>query len=251
LDCRRGAAAVLAALLLLSPVNLAADQPPPEIQKVEKGLRGPVLLKGDKTWTIEERMRQYRVPAVSIAVFGSGRILWAKAYGLADADAMTPATEATLFQAASVSKPVSAMAVLKKVEQGKLSLEKNVNDYLKSWKMPENEWTRKNPVTLAGLLSHSAGVTVHGFPGYAAGRAVPTLAQVLEGAPPANTAPIRQGVSVFGRRVHDRAAGLDRRRGQALPADPGGNGSQAARDEGEHLRAASPRGIAQIRGRRA
>jgi CubicO group peptidase (beta-lactamase class C family) len=83
------------------------------------------------------------------------------------------------------------MAVLKKVEQGKLTLDRNVNDYLKSWKLPENEWTKKTPVTLAGLLSHSAGVTVHGFPGYAAGRAVPTLTQVLDGAPPANTEPIR------------------------------------------------------------
>ena len=169
----------------------AAEAPPAEVQRVERGLRPPVLLKGDKTWTIEERMRLYRVPAVSMAVFGSGRVLWAKAYGAADADALSPATEATLFQAASISKPVSAMAALKKVEQGKLTLEKNINEYLKSWKLPENELTKMKPVTLAELLSHSAGTTVHGFPGYAAGRAVPTLAQVLDGAPPANTAPIR------------------------------------------------------------
>jgi CubicO group peptidase (beta-lactamase class C family)/TolA-binding protein len=164
---------------------------PPEIQRVERGLRPPVLLKGDKTWTIEERMRLYRVPAVSIAVFGSGRVLWAKAYGMADADALSPATDATLFQAASISKPVSAMAALKKVEQGRLALDANINTYLKSWKVPESELTKTKPVTLAGLLSHSAGTTVHGFPGYAAGRAVPTLLQVLHGAPPANTAPIR------------------------------------------------------------
>jgi len=184
-------ARILAAVLL-GAAALGAEGPAlVEIQKVERGLRPPVLLKGDKTWTLEERMRLYRVPAVSIAVFGSGRILWAKAYGVADADSLTPATEATLFQAASVSKPVSAAAVLKKVEQGKLSLDKDVNEYLKSWKLPENEWTKKTPVTLAELLSHSAGITVHGFPGYAAGRAVPTLVQVLDGAPPANTAAIR------------------------------------------------------------
>ncbi len=180
-----GVTAILAAALG------AAEAPPPEIQQVEHGLRPAVLLKGDKTWTIEERMRFHKVPGVSIAVFGSGRILWAKAYGLADADAMTPATDATLFQAASISKPVSAMAALKEVERGKISLDRNINDYLKSWKLPENDWTRKTPVTLARLLSHSAGVTVHGFPGYAAGRAVPTLVQVLDGVPPANTAPIR------------------------------------------------------------
>jgi CubicO group peptidase (beta-lactamase class C family) len=190
LDWRRAVSLVL--LLLFAAASPAQQAPPPaEIQMVERGLRPPVLLKGTNPWTLEERMRFHRVPGVSIAVFGSGKILWAKAYGVSDADTLARATEATLFQAASISKPVSAAAILKKAEQGKLSLDKNVNEYLKSWKLPENEWTKKAPVTLAELLSHSAGVTVHGFPGYAAGRAVPTLVQVLDGTPPANTAAIR------------------------------------------------------------
>ena len=166
-------------LAFLAAGSLAAGEAPPaprpEVQQVERGLRPAVLLKGEKPWTLEERMRVHNVPAVSIAVFGSGKILWAKAYGSADADALTAATDATLFQAASISKPVSAMAALKKVEQGKLALDRNINEYLKTWKLPENDLTRKTPVTLAELLSHSAGVTVHGFPGYAAGRAVQTL----------------------------------------------------------------------------
>jgi CubicO group peptidase (beta-lactamase class C family) len=185
----------LAVFLIFAATLGAGPAPAPEIQQVERGLRPVVLLKGEKTWTIEERMRHHKVPAVSIAVFGSGKILWAKAYGLADADALSPATDATLFQAASISKPVSAMAALKKVEQGKLALDRNINDSLKSWKLPENELTRKTPVTLAELLSHSAGVTVHGFPGYAASRAVPTLVQVLDGVPPSNTAPIRVDIA--------------------------------------------------------
>jgi CubicO group peptidase (beta-lactamase class C family) len=187
----------LSALLTTSAVHAgeAPLGPPPEVQQVERGLRPPVLLKGEKPWTLEERMRFHKVPAVSIAVFGSGKILWAKAYGSADADALTPATDATLFQGASISKPVSAMAALKKVEQGRLALDRNINEYLKSWKLPENELTRKTPVTLAELLSHSAGVTVHGFPGYAAGRAVPTLVQVLDGAPPANSPAIRVDIA--------------------------------------------------------
>ena len=98
--------------------RLPTPPPPAEIQQVERGLRRRVLLKGEKTWTIEERMRFHKVPAVSIAVFGSGKILWAKAYGLADADAMTPATDATLFQAASISKPVSALAALEEGRAG-------------------------------------------------------------------------------------------------------------------------------------
>ena len=169
----------------------AAEPPPPEIQAVERGLRSAALFKGDPTWTIEERMRFHKVPGVSIAVFGNGCILWAKAYGVADADTGQPATPATLFQAASISKPVSAMAALKEVDRGKLALEKNINEFLKSWKLPENELTRGNPVTLARLLGHTAGVTVHGFPGYAAGRALPTLEQIFNGKPPANNEPIR------------------------------------------------------------
>src|SRR5262245_46499775 len=103
----------------------AGEAPPAEMQSVERGLRPPVFLKGDKTWTLEERMRFYRVPAVSIAVFDGQKILWAKAYGTADADALTPATETTLFQAASVSKPVAAAAALKEVERGKIALDKS------------------------------------------------------------------------------------------------------------------------------
>ncbi len=192
---KRSSPGKLGVFLILAATLGAGPAPPPEIQRVERGLQPAVLLKGEKTWTIEERMRLHKVPAVSIAVFGSGKILWAKAYGLADADALSAATDTTLFQAASVSKPVSAMAALREVERGKLALDRNINDYLKSWKLPENDWTRKKPVTLAMLLSHSAGVTVHGFPGYAAGRAVPLLSQILDGVAPANTAPIRVDIA--------------------------------------------------------
>ena len=192
---RLGLGLFAAGSLAAAPVPTPPPPPPPEVQQVERGLRPAVLFKGEKTWTLEERMRFHKVPAVGIAVFGSGKILWAKGYGTADADALSAATDATLFQAASISKPVSAMAALKKVDEGKLSLDRNINDDLKSWKLPENDFTRKTPVTLAELLSHSAGVTVHGFPGYAAGRAVPTLVQVLDGAPPANTPAIRVDIA--------------------------------------------------------
>ncbi len=191
----RKLARAAAALLILAGSAGASPAPAPEIQLVEHGLRPAVLLKGEKTWTIEERMRFHKVPAVSIAVFDSGGILWAKAYGVADADALSPATDATLFQAASISKSVSAMAALSEVARGKLALDRNINEFLKSWKLPENDWTRKTPVTLAMLLSHTGGLTVHGFPGYAAGRPVPLLTQVLDGASPANTAPIRVDIA--------------------------------------------------------
>ncbi|HEX8147113.1 MAG TPA: serine hydrolase [Pyrinomonadaceae bacterium] len=159
--------------------------------RVERGLLPPVLLKGAPAWTIEERMRHYKIPGVSVAVIKDFKVEWARGYGFKDAEAREPVTERTLFQAGSISKPVAAMTVLKKVEQGKLSLDEDVNAKLVSWKLPENEFTAKKKVTLANLLSHTAGLTVHGFPGYAAGEKLPTVPQVLDGAAPANTAPVR------------------------------------------------------------
>jgi CubicO group peptidase (beta-lactamase class C family) len=82
-------------------------------------------------------------------------------------------TAETLFQAASMSKPVAAVAVLRLVETGTLALDEDVNGYLRSWRVPENEHTRESPVTLGRLLSHTAGMTVHGFPGYRHDAALP------------------------------------------------------------------------------
>ncbi len=85
-----------------------------------------------------------------------------------------PVTPDTLFQAASISKPVAAVAVLRLVDQGKLNLDTDVNQYLKSWKLPANEFTTKTKVTIRQLLTHTAGLTGHGFAGYAAGAPLPT-----------------------------------------------------------------------------
>ena len=186
---RRIAPLVAGALLAGSTIALAP--PDDRIAKVENGLRPPVLVEGDKTWTIAERMRHYHVEGVSIAVIRDSKIEWAKGYGFADVEAKQPVTTSTLFQAASISKPVSAMGALALVEDGKLTLDGDINRFLKSWKVPASAHTAKAPVTLEGLLSHTAGLTVHGFPGYAAGETVPTVPQVLDGAPPANTAPVR------------------------------------------------------------
>ena len=159
--------------------------------RVERGLLPPVLVKGAPAWSIEERLRHYKAPGVSVAVIKDFKVEWAKGYGFKDAETREPVTERTLFQAGSISKPVAAMAALKKVAQGRLALDEDVNRKLVSWKLPDNEFTAKKKVTLANLLSHTAGLTVHGFPGYAAGEKLPTVPQVLDGAPPANTAPVR------------------------------------------------------------
>jgi CubicO group peptidase (beta-lactamase class C family) len=161
------------------------------IAHIEKGLLPPVLIKGDANWTIEERMKHYKAPGLSIAVINNFKIEWAKAYGVKDIETKEPVTTETLFQAASISKPVAAMVALKKVQEGKIALDEEINKKLVSWKLPDNEFTATKKVTLANLLTHTAGLTVHGFPGYATDEKIPTVPQVLDGAEPANTAAVR------------------------------------------------------------
>jgi CubicO group peptidase (beta-lactamase class C family) len=89
---------------------------------------------------------------------------------------------------------VAAFGALHLVQEGQLSLDADVNTQLRSWQVPENEFTEEKKVTLRGILSHSAGLTIHGFAGYARDRRVPTLIQVLNGTSPANSSPIRVNV---------------------------------------------------------
>ena len=140
---------------------------------------------------VEAKMRQANVTGLSLAVVHEGKLIKAKGYGFADKSSRKPVTADTLFQAASISKPVAALGALRLVEQRVLSLDADVNTVLKKWKVPENDFTRYKKVTLRGILSHSAGLTVHGFAGYEVGSPVPKLKQVLDGIEPANSAPIR------------------------------------------------------------
>jgi CubicO group peptidase (beta-lactamase class C family) len=135
-------------------------------------------------------MAIHHTPGLSVVVADHGRILWAKAYGFADLAAHKKVQPGTLFQAASISKPVAASAAMQLVQEGKLSLDADANTELKSWRIPDSPLTKDAPITLRGLLTHTAGLTVHGFPGYAAGEPIPTLVEVIEGKPPANTPPV-------------------------------------------------------------
>jgi CubicO group peptidase (beta-lactamase class C family) len=149
---------------------------------------------GDKDhldFTLRQLMDAFHVPGLSVAVVRDYRVAWARAYGVTEPGGSAPVTIKTLFQAGSISKPVAAAGALWLVERGSLSLDENVNARLRSWQVPENEFTATEKVTLRRLLSHSAGLTVHGFPGYAMNEPVPTLVQVLDGEKPANTAPVR------------------------------------------------------------
>ena len=160
-----------------------------KIRQIEARLSPILTVEGDSVtqFSIQDRMTHYKVPGVSIAVIQNGKIEWAKGYGFADREANRPVDVNTLFQAASISKPVAAFAALHWVEAGKLSLDGNINMYLKGWQIPDNKFTTTEKVTLRRLMTHTAGLTVHGFDGYAQGRSVPTLIQILDGENPANS----------------------------------------------------------------
>ena len=141
--------------------------------------------------TIAERMAHYHVPGLSLAVIRDERIVWIGAYGVRTAGTTDAVDIGTLFQAASISKTVAAAATMRLVEAGWLALDGDVNRELKSWRLPTPPPMRGHPVTLAELLSHRAGLTVPGFPGYDAEARLPDLREILDGKPPANTRPVR------------------------------------------------------------
>lgn len=150
---------------------------------------GPATSAQDQA--LAARMAELKVPGVSIAFIEDGRVKWAKAYGVAAADTGRAATPDTLFQAASMSKAVAAAAALKLVEQGRLDLDGNINGHIAAWKVPDSPFTAEQKVTLRRLLSHTAGLTVSGFPGYAVGKPVPATVAILDGVKPSNTPAVR------------------------------------------------------------
>ncbi len=181
-------------ILMVFPLCMAqsnSDTTTDLIKKVENGLTpARVYIKGDATSSIEERMEHYGIPGVSIAVIHDGEVVWAKGYGVMNKESKVPVTKNTLFQASALSIPVSAYGALRLVEQNKVNLEENVNNYLKAWKVPENEFTKEKKVTLKNLLNHSAGIYPRGTGNYDRDEKIPTLLETLNGTSPALNEPI-------------------------------------------------------------
>jgi CubicO group peptidase (beta-lactamase class C family) len=148
---------------------------------------GPVAVE-----EIDKLLKQFSVPGVSIAVIQDFKIALAVAYGVADVETGTPVTQTTMFQAASISKPVAAMMSLRAVQDGKFGLDQDINTILKSWKLPGDGYTAERPVTPRSLMSHTSGAgDAFGFPGYAPGAPLPTTQQILDGQPPSNRRQVR------------------------------------------------------------
>ncbi|WP_162946267.1 serine hydrolase domain-containing protein [Chitinophaga barathri] len=176
-------------LLLALPAVACAQSTADNIRKVENNLAGWVNIENEAPtrWTIEERMKVHNVPGLTICVIRDYKLEWAKGYGYADKEANIPVTPQTLFQAASISKSLNAVGILKLVQEGKLSLDADINTYLKTWHPSADS----GKITIAHLLSHTAGLSVHGFPGYEMGDTIPTVEQILRGERPANTREVK------------------------------------------------------------
>ncbi len=187
---RKLGAALVGLSLAVQPIPASAGSPPPKA--VELGLRRTIAIQGreDERFPLAARMAHYRVPGVSLAIIENCRIVDARGFGHSAVSTGTVDTK-TLFQAGSVSKPVAAVAALRLVEQGKLSLDADVRARMTSWMLPDSPALAGHRVTLRELLSHMAGTSLSGMNGYEPGAPLPTMAQILDGLPPANTAPVR------------------------------------------------------------
>ena len=163
------------------------EQEPSELEeridRIENGLQPDLQIAGDSvpTYNIEARMQALGIPGVSIAFLKDGEIEWAKGYGYADVAEEREMTIETMLLAGSVSKPIAAVRPLQLAEQGAIHLDSNVNKYLSSWQLPDNEFTASQKVTTRRILNHTAGLTVWGFPGYLKGDAIPSTMDVLDG----------------------------------------------------------------------
>jgi len=198
---------LLLALLLLAPLHALRCANEDEIEHWRRGTEGGLAtpaeqaaveahiasleadLGGVASGPLVERMAFHRTPGVQVAVVNRGVVEWTEAWGLANTVTGEPLSRSRRLQAGSISKPTAALAVLMLVEAGLLDLDAPVNAALSSWQIPDNAFTDAEPVTLRHLLSHTSGMNNSSFFGYSPLGPVPSLLDVLTGAPPATTPP--------------------------------------------------------------
>lgn len=118
-------------------------------------------------------MARERIPGLSVAVVTDNRLTWERGYGFADLENFVPATAATVYRLASVSKPITAVAVMQLAERGKLDLDAPIQRYVPSF--PKKRY----PVTARALLSHLAGVRHYKGDEFESTREYPSLTAAL------------------------------------------------------------------------
>ncbi|MBE9462035.1 serine hydrolase [Dyadobacter subterraneus] len=165
-----------------------------KIAQVENNLASWVEIENTPKWNLQERMNFYKIKGLSIAVIKDCRLEWAKGYGWADSAENRPVTPFTLFQAASMSKSLNALGMLKLAKDKNIDLNSDINSYLRSWKFPYDSVSRGKKISILNLLSHTGGINISGFDGYAKTDSVPNIIQILSGSKPANSDVVR---SVF------------------------------------------------------
>jgi CubicO group peptidase (beta-lactamase class C family) len=161
-----------------------------QIARVETSLSGGLVIDG-KLYNLSERMKHYNVAGLSVAVIDNYQIVWAKGYGDADKKEGRKVTTNTLFEPGSISKSLNAVGILQLAQQGKLDLYQDLNQYLVNWKFPYDTVSHGKKITTAQLLSHTAGLSVYGFPGYQRDSVIPAVTDILDGRRPSNTEAVR------------------------------------------------------------
>jgi CubicO group peptidase (beta-lactamase class C family) len=187
---------VVAALSLLIIVGIPAlgaaqSRTAADYTEAIEGVQASPGENGLGALTIEQLLERFGVPGVSVAVIRDFDIHWAKGYGVADVATGALVDTETMFQAASISKPVAAMASLRAIQDGIFSLDDDINDILESWTLDGGEFTSDRPVTPRTLMSHTSGLgDGFGFPGYDPSVRRPTALQIPEGHDLSNVGPV-------------------------------------------------------------
>lgn len=180
----------LLVLAVMAPLSFATQEQNPTPQQLIDQFE-TLFQDGRPTYgRIQERMKLHRVPGLSIAVIQNGKLAWTKGYGLLSANNHQPVTPDTVFSVGSVSKFVAAVLALRLVALNTMALDKNINTYLKDWKVAESSFTSQQPVTLRHILSHTAGFTVHGFQDFQPGERLPSTLEIVTGTHPAKNPPV-------------------------------------------------------------
>lgn len=181
------AALVLFFSVFIFNTTLAQSTLEDRIRQVENGLTENIQTSDSAPFNLLERMKHFKVQGLSIAVIKDYKVDFAKGYGFADTEKKIRVSDKTLFQAASISKSLNSLAILTLFKDRNLDLYADINTYLKSWRFPYDSISKGKKINMANLLSHTAGLNVHGFGGYEAGKPLPSVIQILNGESPANS----------------------------------------------------------------